>query len=103
MDSSHQSTLMAPTALAAALPTPSLNQSLAVPLSEPSPQFPPIQELPPPEGPTRVKGKRDMSRQQWENMKPLIQRIYIDENKPFPYLAQILRTERGFEPTYGRV
>jgi hypothetical protein len=46
-----------------------------------------------------LKGKHEMSRQQWEDMKPLIQRIYIDENKPFPYLAHILRTEHGFIPT----
>jgi hypothetical protein len=45
------------------------------------------------------KGKLKMSRHQWEDMKPLIQRIYIDDNKPFPYLAHILRTEHGFAPT----
>ena len=42
---------------------------------------------------------RDETRQKWESLKPLIQRIYIDENKPFPYLAKILREEHGFEPT----
>ena len=42
---------------------------------------------------------RDETRQKWESLKPLIQRIYIDENKPFPYLVTILREEHGFEPT----
>jgi hypothetical protein len=44
-------------------------------------------------------GIREVARKQWEALKPLIQRIYIDENKPFPYLAKILREEYGFEPT----
>jgi hypothetical protein len=44
-------------------------------------------------------GVREISRQQWEGLKPLIQRVYIDENKPFPYLADILRKDHGFEPT----
>jgi hypothetical protein len=34
-----------------------------------------------------------------ESLKPLIQQVYIEENKPFPYLADILRDEHGFEPT----
>jgi hypothetical protein len=42
---------------------------------------------------------REETRRQWESLKPLIQRIYIDENKPFPYLAKILREEHDFEPT----
>jgi Clr5 domain len=44
-------------------------------------------------------GIREATRQQWEALKPLIQRIYMDEDKPFPYLAKILRDEYGFEPT----
>jgi Clr5 domain len=46
-------------------------------------------------------GKREISNQQWEEMKPLIQRVYIKENKPFRHLKNILRTEYGVEPTYG--
>ena len=42
---------------------------------------------------------REMARQQWEILKPLIQRIYIEENKPFSFLAKVLRNEHGFEPT----
>jgi len=45
-------------------------------------------------------GVREATRQQWETLKPLIKRIYIDEDKPFPYLARILREEHQFEPTY---
>jgi hypothetical protein len=45
-------------------------------------------------------GVREASRQHWETLKPLIQRIYIDEDRPYPYLAHLLRTEHGFETTY---
>ena len=41
--------------------------------------------------------------QEWEDVKPLIRRVYLDENKPFNYLARILRTEHGFEPTYAHI
>jgi hypothetical protein len=44
-------------------------------------------------------GIRETTKQQWEFLRPLIQRIYIDENRPFPYLAKILREEHGFQPT----
>jgi hypothetical protein len=44
-------------------------------------------------------GAREMSRQQWEKLKPLIKRVYIEEKKTFPHLAKILRKEHGFEPT----
>jgi hypothetical protein len=46
-------------------------------------------------------GKREISRQQWEEMKPLIQRVYIRENKTFRQLKNILQVEYGVEPTYG--
>jgi hypothetical protein len=46
-------------------------------------------------------GKREISKQQWEKMKPLIQRVYIKENRPFRHLKNILRAEYGVEPTYG--
>jgi uncharacterized membrane protein len=49
--------------------------------------------------PSEQLGIREMARQQWESLKPLIQRVYIEENKSFPYLANILRDEHGFEPT----
>lgn len=46
-------------------------------------------------------GIREMMRQQWDTLKPLIQSIYIEKNMPFPYLAEVLRDEHGFEPTYA--
>jgi hypothetical protein len=46
-------------------------------------------------------GKREISKQQWEEMKPLIQRVYIKENKTFRHLKNTLRAEYGVEPTYG--
>jgi hypothetical protein len=52
------------------------------------------------EAPSGHRGIREMTRQQWEALKPLLRRIYIDENRPFPYLAKILREEYGFETTY---
>ena len=44
-------------------------------------------------------GARETTRKQWEDLKPLIEQIYIKENKPFPYLAEVLRRDYGFEPT----
>lgn len=52
---------------------------------------------------SKARGKRSISRQEWEDVKPVIQRVYLDENKPFPYLARILRTEHGLEPTYAHL
>jgi hypothetical protein len=44
-------------------------------------------------------GVREMTRKQWEDLKPLIEQTYIKEDKPFPYLAEVLRRDYGFEPT----
>ena len=44
-------------------------------------------------------GVQTATRRQWENLKPLIKQIYIEENKPFRYLAEVLRDGHGFEPT----
>ncbi|PMD30601.1 hypothetical protein L207DRAFT_641537 [Hyaloscypha variabilis F] len=43
-------------------------------------------------------GTQAMTKQQWDNLKPLIEQIYIEENRPFPYLAEVLRKDHGFEP-----
>jgi hypothetical protein len=48
-------------------------------------------------------GKREISRQKWEEMKPLIQRVYIRENKTFRQLKTVLREEYGVEPRYGSI
>jgi hypothetical protein len=66
---------------------------MAMPLECPS-------QIVPNEGHVSVNpGIRAMSRQQWEELKPLIEQTYIQENKPFPYLAEVLRRDHGFEPT----
>lgn len=44
-------------------------------------------------------GAREMTRKQWEDLKPLIEQTYIKENQPFPYLAEMLRRDYGFQPT----
>jgi hypothetical protein len=59
-----------------------------------------LSQIVPNEGQASVNpGIQAMSRQQWEELKPLIEQIYIQENKPFPYLAEVLRRDHGFEPT----
>jgi hypothetical protein len=49
----------------------------------------------------RTLGVREAARQRWEELKPIIQRIYIEEDRSYPYLANILRTQYGFETTYN--
>lgn len=49
----------------------------------------------------RSLGVREAARQRWEELKPLIQRVYIEEDRPYPYLANLLLTQHGFETTYG--
>jgi len=44
-------------------------------------------------------GARETTRKKWESLKPLIEQLYILENRPFSYLASILRQEHGFKPT----
>ena len=45
-------------------------------------------------------GVREAARQRWEELKPIIQRVYIEEDRPYPYLAHLLRTQHRFETTY---
>lgn len=35
----------------------------------------------------------------WEQLKPLIRTLYIDENKTFPRIESILKAREGFAPT----
>jgi hypothetical protein len=42
---------------------------------------------------------RELRNRQWETLKPLIKKVYIDQGKPFPYLAKLLREEHGFGTT----
>jgi len=40
-----------------------------------------------------------LSKDEWDRLKPVIQRLYIDENLPRPRVAAILRESYGFAPT----
>jgi len=40
-----------------------------------------------------------LSDSQWEDLKPIIRRLYIDENKTYSKVARILRDSHGFAPT----
>jgi len=47
-------------------------------------------------------GKRcQPSKDRWEGLKPLIRRVYLGENKTVQQLAEILRDEHDFFPTYA--
>jgi hypothetical protein len=48
----------------------------------------------------RALGVREASRQRWEALKHVIQRVYIEEDRPYPYLAHLLKTQHGFATTY---
>jgi len=96
--------LVTVTAAAASAALPSVFSGETRPLSEQLHPFSAVQPIALTEtSHSGAGGKRSISRQEWEDMKDLIQRVYLDENKPFPYLAHILRTEHGFEPTYAHL
>jgi hypothetical protein len=40
--------------------------------------------------------RQTLSKQGWEDLKPLIQKLYIDENRKFTYIADIIREDHGF-------
>lgn len=40
-----------------------------------------------------------ISKQAWEDLRPLIRRLYIDENRRFKYIANVIREEIGKLPT----
>jgi hypothetical protein len=44
-------------------------------------------------------GAREARNRQWENLKAFIHQVYIEDDKPFPYLAKKLKEEHGFETT----
>jgi Clr5 domain len=69
-------------------------------LFDQQPPFQPlIQPTPVEEDIANVPESHQSLKKKWESLKPLIQRVYIEENKPFPYLARILCDEYGFIPT----
>lgn len=52
------------------------------------------------ESDTRLKVvKGTISTEQWNAARSLIERLYMDENKTFSYVANALQTEHGFFPT----
>src|SRR5271170_7728652 len=46
-------------------------------------------------------GRQLYSKEQWEAQKPIIRRLYNDENKPYNRVVDILGTEHNFFPTYA--
>ena len=40
-----------------------------------------------------------LSKGQWEELRPVISRLYIDENKTFKAVAEVLRESHNFVPT----
>jgi hypothetical protein len=44
-------------------------------------------------------GAREARNRQWESLKTFIHQVYIEDDKPFPYLAKKLKEEHGFETT----
>jgi hypothetical protein len=43
--------------------------------------------------------RQQLSREQWENLKPLIRRLYIEENRTFTYITDFLAKAHNFRPT----
>jgi hypothetical protein len=69
-------------------------------LFDQQPPFQPlIQPTPIEEDISNVPESHQNLKKKWESLKSLIQRVYIEENKPFSYLARILRDEHEFTPT----
>jgi hypothetical protein len=69
-------------------------------LFDQQPSFQPlIQPTPVEEDIANISESHQNLKKRWELLKPLIQRVYIEENKPFSYLASILRDEYDFTPT----
>lgn len=40
-----------------------------------------------------------LTRERWEELKPIIKRLYIDENRTQAYIADVLAESHGFRPT----
>lgn len=41
----------------------------------------------------------EITDEQWDAARPLIQRLYMDKNMPFLHVANAIKTEYGFCPT----
>jgi uncharacterized alpha-E superfamily protein len=44
--------------------------------------------------------RKQLSREQWEGLKSIIQNLYIEENKTFLEIADILGKDHNFRPTF---
>jgi hypothetical protein len=43
-----------------------------------------------------------LTRDKWDELKPVIRQLYVDEHLPYPKVASILRASYGFLPTKGQ-
>jgi hypothetical protein len=53
-----------------------------------------------PREPPKLGLRKQLSGEEWEELKPLIQTLYIEEGRTFAYIANILREGHNFKPTY---
>jgi len=44
--------------------------------------------------------KRQLTKDEWETLKPIIKQLYIVENKSFPEVSSVLQNEHRFSPTF---
>jgi len=63
---------------------------------QPDPDY--IPDLQFPVGPAKTP-RQVLSKEDWEELKPLIQRLYIEEKKTFRRICTILSHSHGFTPT----
>jgi hypothetical protein len=45
--------------------------------------------------------RKQLSIQEWEDLKPLIRELYIEEGRKFAYVQDVLLRDHNFKPTYG--
>lgn len=43
--------------------------------------------------------RRHLSSEEWEALRPIVKRLYIDKNKTFDEVAVVFRDEHNFNPT----
>jgi len=43
--------------------------------------------------------RRQLGSDEWDNLKSLVKRLYVDENKTFDEVAEVFREEYNFNPT----
>jgi hypothetical protein len=44
--------------------------------------------------------QRQLSKGQWEELRPLIRRLYIEESRALAYIANVFRESHNFNPMY---